>query len=279
LAYGEGIIHHVKDGENVEAIAAQYSISPETIRWANGMAADSTLKPGQDLIILPVDGVIHTVRRGETVARIAQIYRVSQEDIARQNKIRNGLIVAGQDLIIPGGKPLTSGNGTVVAAVPLRFGDLLGAKGVQLNLQLPPGEKPPAAIAPTISTAVSNSVLQMPCEDCSITQYFTASHYALDIQTPGGGPIFAAEDGTVIRADYGWNGGYGNVIEIDHGNGLVTLYGHSKELYVKDGDKVKRGQKISWMGNTGLVHGPTGIHVHFEVRVNGVKKNPLLYLE
>ena len=119
----------------------------------------------------------------------------------------------------------------------------------------------------------------MPCEDCNFTQYFHPGHYAVDIQERGGGPIFAAEAGTVIRADYGWDGGYGNVIEIDHGNGLVTLYGHNKELYVKKGDHVTRGQNISWMGNTGRVFGATGIHVHFEVRVNGEKKNPLLYLK
>jgi murein DD-endopeptidase MepM/ murein hydrolase activator NlpD len=119
----------------------------------------------------------------------------------------------------------------------------------------------------------------MPCNNCAYTQYFHPGHYAVDIQTKGGGPIFAAEAGTVIRAETGWNGGYGNVIEIDHGNGLVTLYGHNKELYVKVGDTVARGQEISWMGNTGQVYGATGIHVHFEVRVNGVKKNPLLYLK
>ena len=101
----------------------------------------------------------------------------------------------------------------------------------------------------------------------------------MDIQTKGGGPIFASEAGTIIKADYGWNGGYGNVIEVDHGNGLVTLYGHNKELYVEVGDTVERGQTMAWMGNTGLVYGRTGIHIHFEVHVNGVKKNPLLYLE
>ena len=84
---------------------------------------------------------------------------------------------------------------------------------------------------------------------------------------------------TRVASEYGWNGGYGNVIEIDHGNGLVTLYAHNKDLYVKVGNNVSRGQHIASMGNTGLVYGKTGIHVHFEVRLNGVKKNPLLYLE
>ncbi|MFA5800764.1 MAG: M23 family metallopeptidase, partial [Candidatus Peribacteraceae bacterium] len=115
--------------------------------------------------------------------------------------------------------------------------------------------------------------------DCFLTQGFTPSHFGIDLTRKGGGPIFSAEAGTVVRADYGWNGGYGNVIVIDHGNGLQTLYSHNKELYVVKGDTVTRGQPIALMGNSGRVYGPTGVHVHFEVHVNGVKKSPLVYLQ
>jgi murein DD-endopeptidase MepM/ murein hydrolase activator NlpD len=284
LAYSEGIIHTVKEGEHLEAIAKRYGIGPQTIRWTNALSDDVSLKPGQELVILPVDGVLHTVRSGQTLARIAQLYEVPQEDIMRQNKLRGGLIIAGQQLIIPGGKPIMGDRAIASAdsgdADTLHFGDSLSGKGMKIELHLPPakggGQK---AIAPAAGAALTQTILQMPCEGCAITQYFNAGHFALDIAQSGGGPIYAAEGGTVIRADHGWNGGYGNVIEIDHGNGLVTLYGHNKALYVKAGDHVKRGQNVAFMGNTGLVHGPTGIHVHFEVRVNGVKKNPLLYLE
>lgn len=280
LAYGEGIIHRVKDGDSMQGVAKRYSISPQTIRWANDLTENVSLKPGQELIILPVDGVLHTVRKGQTIARIADLYDVAQEDIARQNHVRSGFITVGQQLIIPGGKPVL-GDRPLVAATEggnLTFGSKVNAKDIQLNVRVPTGESP-RAIAPSVGAVLTQTVLQLPCANCIITQYFNARHFALDIQTRGGGPVYAAEDGTIIRADNGWNGGYGNVIEIDHGNGLVTLYGHNKELYVKDGDNVKRGQQIAWMGNSGLVHGPTGIHIHFEVRMNGVKKNPLLYLE
>lgn len=281
LAYGEGIIHKVREGETLNTIAKRYGISPETIIWANSIAEGASIQPNQELVILPVDGVLHLVRRGQTLARIAQIYDVSVEKIREQNKLRGSLIVAGQQLIIPGGKPQPGGGGATIAASgqPLRFGDGLSAQDVQVKVTVPPGQSGRPATGPSVGAAITQTVLQMPCGNCIITQYFNASHFALDIQTPGGGPIYAAEDGVVIRADRGWNGGYGNVIEIDHGNGLVTLYGHNKELYVKEGERVTRGERISWMGNSGLVHGPTGIHVHFEVRVNGVKKNPLLYLE
>ncbi len=70
---------------------------------------------------------------------------------------------------------------------------------------------------------------------------------------------------------------YGNYIIIDHGNGLQTLYGHMEYLAVSQGDHVTQGQVIGKMGRTGNVRGRTGIHLHFEVRVNGVKKNPGAY--
>ncbi len=280
LAFNQGTIYRVKDGDSLETIAKQFSIAPQTILWANNLSEHDSLQPGQDIIILPVDGVLHGVRSGQTLSQIAKLYGVSSDAIANQNHIRNGLIVAGQEIIIPGGKPLP-GSPPAVAGVPggLQFGQKLGTADLRLKLNLGSDTVAQRATAPAVGASVTQSMLQWPCEDCNITQYFSPSHYALDIQTKGGGPIFAAADGVVTRADYGWDGGYGNVIEIDHGNGMVTLYGHNKELYVKAGEHVKRGEKIAWMGHTGLVHGPTGIHTHFEVRVNGVKKNPLLYLE
>ncbi len=281
LAYSEGLVHTVKNGESLDKIAEQYGISAETIRWANGLQDNVGLQPGQDLVILPVDGVLHTVRRGQTLAKIAELYEIPQEAIVRQNHIRGGYIVAGQQLIVPNAKPIGAISPEVAANEALRFADRLPQRDIRLRLNLPNAKPVPVTpgSAPVISAVITSTTLQWPCENCQITQNFGPSHYALDIQTRGSGPIFAAENGTVIRSATGWNGGYGSVIEIDHGNGLVTLYGHNRDLYVAVGDTVVRGQKIAWMGNTGLVHGPTGIHIHFEVRVNGVKKNPLLYLE
>lgn len=265
-AYAAGIIHVVQSGESVEKIAGQYGIKAETIRWANALVDGTVIKPGQELVILPVDGVLHKVTRGQTLTRIAQLYDIPASDIARQNVIQGGFILAGQELIIPGARPIVTKT-TQIAVTPPKPGT-------------PPKITPPSIGKPTGTIAAPTAgILQMPCEKCSFTQYFNASHYAVDIQEKGGGPIFAAEHGTVIRADTGWNGGYGNVVEIDHGNGLVTLYAHNKQLLVKVGDTVPRGWQVAWMGNTGRVYGKTGIHIHFEVRVNGVKKNPLLYLK
>ncbi len=98
-------------------------------------------------------------------------------------------------------------------------------------------------------------------------------HTGIDIAAAGGTNILAANAGTVITA--GWNNSYGYMVMIDHGGGIVTLYAHSSKLLVSKGDIVTRGQTIAKVGSTGM---STGNHLHFEVRLNGVYKNPLEYV-
>lgn len=276
-AYGEGLLHTVEAGENIESIAEKYHVHPDTVRWANTFPPGIGLKAGTQLIILPVDGVLHTVARGQTLLAIAELYDRPLEEIIRQNQIQGGVIIAGQELIIPGGRPILQ-RPTDIATSPPVPGQPKPTPTVpkpSTPTTTPPPKAPTGAVA-----EASVGIFQTPCNSCTITQYYHPGHYALDIQTKGAvRPIFAAEAGTVIRAETGWNGGYGNVIEIDHGNGVVTLYAHNEALYVKEGESVSRGQEVAKMGNTGRVYGKTGIHTHFEVRVNGVKKNPLLYLD
>jgi murein DD-endopeptidase MepM/ murein hydrolase activator NlpD len=98
-------------------------------------------------------------------------------------------------------------------------------------------------------------------------------HSGLDFAASYGSTIRAADSGTVIFA--GWYGGYGRAVIIDHGNGMTTLYGHTSQLYVSEGQTVQRGQAIAAVGSTGLSTGP---HLHFEVRRNGTPVNPADYL-
>ena len=98
-------------------------------------------------------------------------------------------------------------------------------------------------------------------------------HEGIDLAVPIGTPVVAAASGTVIVA--GWMGGYGNLVVIDHGNGIATAYGHNTSLAVGYGQSVAQGQLISYSGSTGHSTGP---HVHFEVRVNGSPVDPLGYL-
>jgi murein DD-endopeptidase MepM/ murein hydrolase activator NlpD len=98
-------------------------------------------------------------------------------------------------------------------------------------------------------------------------------HEGIDIAVAEGTPVRAAGAGTVIYA--GWMGGYGNLVVVDHGNGLSTAYAHNSSLGVGVGQSVTAGQVVSYSGNTGNSTGP---HVHFEVRVNGSAVDPLSYL-
>ena len=101
----------------------------------------------------------------------------------------------------------------------------------------------------------------------------TKFHNGLDMAAPGGSPILAAYDGTVVAAAY--SGSMGNYIMIDHGDSLYTIYMHASALYVSKGAEVSKGQKIAAVGSTGR---STGNHLHFGVRLNGSYVNPRNYL-
>ena len=98
-------------------------------------------------------------------------------------------------------------------------------------------------------------------------------HEGIDIAVGNGTPVVASASGTVIVA--GWMGGYGNLVVVDHGNGIATAYGHNTSVAVAPGQSVAQGQLIAYSGNTGNSTGP---HVHFEVRVNGAAVDPLGYI-
>ena len=124
-----------------------------------------------------------------------------------------------------------------------------------------------------------------PVEKLSLTSNFgarsdpfngrTRMHKGVDIPGPVGTPIYATADGVVQRAE--WNsGGYGNLVELNHGHGIQTRYGHLTRSIVNAGERVKRGQLIAYMGSTGR---STGSHLHYEVRIDGQAVNPIPFLQ
>jgi len=100
------------------------------------------------------------------------------------------------------------------------------------------------------------------------------NHGGTDIAGPYGAPIVSANSGVVLYA--GWHYSYGNYVIVDHGGGISTLYGHASKLLVSKGQKVTRGDIIALVGSTGY---STGNHLHFEVRINGVRTQPMDYLK
>ncbi|HJP67700.1 MAG TPA: M23 family metallopeptidase [Sphingomicrobium sp.] len=106
-------------------------------------------------------------------------------------------------------------------------------------------------------------------------EHGAAMHPGIDLAGAYGTPIYATADGTVIRA--GWNnGGYGNMVELDHGRGIVTRYGHMSAVLVHAGEHVTRGEQIGRMGSTGR---STGTHLHYEVRIDGRPVNPIPFMK
>jgi murein DD-endopeptidase MepM/ murein hydrolase activator NlpD len=101
----------------------------------------------------------------------------------------------------------------------------------------------------------------------------SALHTGLDFQADPGTPILAAAGGVVVVQEY--HAGFGNMVEIDHGNGLITRYAHASATFVKKGDLIKRGQKIAAVGSTGRSTGP---HLHFEVLADGTPQDPQTFL-
>jgi murein DD-endopeptidase MepM/ murein hydrolase activator NlpD len=98
-------------------------------------------------------------------------------------------------------------------------------------------------------------------------------HEGMDIAAQTGVPVVAPADGVVIRAGFGT--GYGNMVEVSHGYGIKTLFAHNSRLNVKAGQRIKRGDVVAYVGDSGSSTGP---HLHYEVRVNGLPVNPVRYL-
>ncbi|HYN46419.1 MAG TPA: M23 family metallopeptidase [Allosphingosinicella sp.] len=102
-----------------------------------------------------------------------------------------------------------------------------------------------------------------------------AMHAGIDLAGPYGTPIYATADGTIGRSE--WNsGGYGNLVEIDHGQGIQTRYGHLSRMIARPGQRVRRGELIGLMGSTGR---STGSHLHYEVRIDGRAVNPVPFMQ
>jgi LysM repeat protein len=249
----------VQEGDSLGRIASKFQISIATILWENNLGVTSYLHPGDKLTILPVSGLTHMVRRGDTLKKIATLYSANVDEIIKFNKLKeDGTdLIIGEKIMVPNGlktPPKTT------ASLPRPISSVVA----------PPSSRQ----IPTVSGFVWPTAVRL------VTQYFTWQHHGLDIA--GGSlstPNYAAKAGVVEKSQCGWNSGYGCVIIIDHGGGIKTLYGHNSRLLVSVGDRVEAGQTIGLMGNTGNVRGRTGIHLHFEVWVNGVRTNPFKFVK
>lgn len=248
----KSITHIVGANETISGIAALYGVKAQTIIWENNIDPNR-IRTGEKIAVPPFDGVGYTVKSGDTASKIAARYKVPADDILTKNNTTE--LIKGEKIFVPNAKPIYEYRNTT-------------SRGTSLpRTQMADNSSRPNMGKPFVFPTMGN-----------LTQGFKRGHYAIDIANPTKPPVWAAADGTVIKAENGkWNGGYGNYAIIQHENGLQTLYGHLDYLSVSPGDKVKQGQVIGKMGRTGRVRGATGIHLHFEVINNGAKKVPSLY--
>ena len=239
----------VEAGDTIGSLAQKFKISQNTIVVANNITGD-VIRPGDVLKILPTSGVLHTVKKSETLGKIAEGYGLPSKTIARYNNIDpEAALAVDTKLIIPGVEPI----------IP------------KVSRNVVYAEKSSYTPVKKFAPSSAGGMFMKPTSGTQ-TQGAHSGHMALDIANKVGTPVYAAESGTVIRADTtGYNGGYGSVIVIDHGNGYQTLYAHLSAQNIKKGDTVARGQQIGNMGNTGRSTGP---HLHFEIIKGKQKLNP-----
>jgi murein DD-endopeptidase MepM/ murein hydrolase activator NlpD len=246
------ITYTVQSGDNIWSIATGLGLDPQTVLWANPKVESSPdlLSVGQKLIVPPVDGVWYTVAKGDTVESLAKKYKTTVEKI---------IGFAGNELEEPY---------TLTAGQQLMLVD--GRK----QIVVPVNRYPMTMVGTAPKGALTGSGRFAWPASGMFSQGFWAGHSGIDIASRTGVPITAADAGYVRLAGRDtW--GYGIQIVIDHGNGYMTRYAHLNSLNVKAGDSVKKGQVIGTMGSTGRSTGP---HLHFEVLLNGVPRNPLGFL-
>lgn len=246
----------VREGDSLSAIADMFAVSTNTILWANNLSSAGAIRPGMTLVILPVSGIRHNVASGDTLESLAKKYGSDADEIASYNGIvKSEGLSKGSVVIIPGGelaqatsaKKVVTTKPSTATKSTIRTGGSMGSVNATGN---------------TSDATVSGSFIN-PLPSGRLTQGIHGWN-GIDIAAPEGTPIRASAAGTVIVSRVGgWNGGYGNYVVIDHGNGVQTLYAHMSTDSVSIGDTVSSGQTIGTVGNTGQ---STGYHLHFEVR-------------
>lgn len=246
----EIIKYVVQSGDTLADLARRYHITVETILIENKITARTVLRPGTSLTILPLSGISHKIKKGDTLKKLAATYRADPLRIAEFNQLSEDSLPVGEVIVIPEGRLPN------ISSVP-------SGRPAQTAVS-----RPPSAVN------LARGML-WPTGGRRISQYFNWRHSGLDIAIPIGTPIYASDDGVVEKS--GWNtGGYGYMVLINHGNGIKTLYAHNSKLFAKVGERVNKGEVIALAGSTGR---STGSHLHYEVRVGGVRVNPLYYVK
>lgn len=253
--------YRVMRGDSVFAIADEFKLKPETVYWANYEEFDGSpanIQPGQELTIPPTDGVYYKWEEKDTVESVAEKFEVEPEAIiywpGNGLDLTNPTVQAGAYIMVPGA---VENDQPLFIQVVTR--DSGGGSGCEGGYQ-------------------SRGFFSWPAGARYLSGYDFGQdgHNGIDISAPEGSAVWAADNGVVTMAQGGWNYGYGNVVQIDHGNGFVTIYAHLSVISVSQCQSISAGGPIGAAGNTG---NSQGAHLHFEIRQNGSPINPWLLLQ
>jgi murein DD-endopeptidase MepM/ murein hydrolase activator NlpD len=225
----------VQRGDTLPSIASRAGISPETLIQVNHLPSGDALAVGLKLLVPPIDGIMITLKPGQSASQLADAFRVSATAVTSINRL--SLESPAPDEVF----------------IPAPYAGAVASR--------------PEPLAPT---ANRRSLVRFiwPTQGV-VSQGFWPYHPGMDIANNYGTPEVASDGGKVTFA--GW-GSYGIYVEIDHGNGFSSIYGHMSKTVVTAGQEVTQGQPIGLMGCTGIC---TGSHLHFEIRYMGVPQNPM----
>ena len=255
------LLYRVSRGDAMLRIADDYKLKTETILFVNTQLEDNphNLKPGMELTIPPVDGLYYEWKDGDTFESVADKFDAEPDDIinfpGNDIDLTDPKIKPGTLVMIPGGSRelrnwaadlQTAGRGAGTGTSEVG-GNACGGGPVASGFGWP---------------ADSHSLSGNP---------YGPGHLGIDITADVGANAYAAGTGIVTMAQGGWNYGYGNVVQIDHGNGYVSIYAHLSQINVTQCQAVGQGSLIGLAGNTG---NSFGAHLHFEIRVGGSNINP-----
>jgi LysM repeat protein len=256
--------YRISRGDSMWQLAEDFKLKSESILFANPEMDDNphNVKPGMELKIPPVDGVYYEWKDGDTFETVAEKFHTAPESIidfpGNDLDLTDPKVEPGTTVMIPGGtRDLRNWAADLTTATRSNDGstatsDFSGASAC--------GGGP-------VATGYG-----WPADDHTLSgNPYGPGHLGIDIAAPEGSSVYAAGSGVVTMAQGGWNYGYGNVIQIDHGNGDVTVYAHLSSINVSPCQAVGQGALIGLSGNTG---NSFGAHLHFEIRRSGANINP-----
>lgn len=257
--------HIVEEGESYWTIASKYNMTVEELAKANPGKDPEKIFLGDEVNLIVPKPII-------TVATVEQVEY--EKEIAYESKVEeNSSMYRNEKKVKVKGVP---GKSNVVAKVIKHNGIEVDRQIIKEDIISKPVDELIVQGTKKVPRTVATGGFSMPTRGSLSSRYgmrWGRMHRGIDIAAKTGTAITAADGGTVTFS--GFRGAYGYLVEINHGNGFVTRYGHCSKLYVKKGAKVYKGQKIAAVGSSGRTTGP---HLHFEVLKNGVHQNPSKYV-